>query len=104
MQKLEEIYREIGELEKTEIETQVHVDYSERFAHFLWAGLLFLLAEILLANTRFRSIPWGCNRAFCKPPTLLVAAAATPVEPIFFLGYGASAPGAGELCQPYLGG
>lgn len=56
-QKLEEIYREIGELEKTEIETQVHVDYSERFALFLWAGLLCLLAEILLANTRFRSIP-----------------------------------------------
>ena len=56
-QKLEEIYREIGELEKTEIETQVHVDYSERFALFLWAGLFFLLGEILLANTRFRSIP-----------------------------------------------
>ena len=36
--KLEEIYREIGELEATEIKSDVHVDYSERFAYFLWPG------------------------------------------------------------------
>ena len=56
-EKLEEIYWEIGELETTEVKTQVHVDYAERFAHFLWPGLIFLLAELLLANTRFRRIP-----------------------------------------------
>ena len=56
-EKLEEIYREISELETTEVKTQVHVDYSERFARFLWPGLIFLLAELLLANTRFRRIP-----------------------------------------------
>ena len=56
-EKLEEIYREIGELETTQIKTQVHVDYSDRFAYFLWPGLLFLVGEIILANTRFRRIP-----------------------------------------------
>ena len=56
-QKLEEIYAEIGQLEKTEIETKVHVNYSERFAYFLWPGIILLLAELTLANTRFRRIP-----------------------------------------------
>ena len=55
--KLEEIYQEIGELETTVIDTKFHVDYSERYAYFLWPGLLFLLCEITLANTRFRRIP-----------------------------------------------
>jgi len=56
-EKLEEIYREIGELEATEIKSEVHVDYSERFAFFLWPGLALLLVEMLLANTRFRRLP-----------------------------------------------
>ncbi len=56
-EKLEEIYREIGELEATEIKSEVHVDYSERYAYFLWPGLVLLLFEILLANTRFRRLP-----------------------------------------------
>ena len=56
-EKLEAIYREIGELETTQIETQVHVDYSERYAYFLWPGLVLLLGEVFLANTRFRRIP-----------------------------------------------
>ena len=54
---LEEIYREIGELEATEIKSEIHVDYSERYALFLWPGLVFLLLEFVLANTRFRRIP-----------------------------------------------
>jgi len=56
-EKLEQIYQEIGELETTEVRTRVHVDYSERYALFLWPGLALLLAEVLLANTRFRRIP-----------------------------------------------
>jgi Ca-activated chloride channel family protein len=56
-EKLEQIYRQIGELEATEVKAQVHVDYAERFAHFLWPGLALLLGEMLLANTRFRRIP-----------------------------------------------
>ncbi len=56
-EKLKEIYEEIGELETTKIETQVHIDYAERYAYFLWPGLIFLLGEIFLINTRFRRIP-----------------------------------------------
>ena len=56
-EKLEAIYREIGELEATEIKSEIHVDYSERFAYFLWPGLALLLGEMLLANTRFRRLP-----------------------------------------------
>ena len=56
-QKLEEIYREIGRLETTEITSEVHVEYSERYAYFLWPGLLLLLVEVVLANTRFRRLP-----------------------------------------------
>ncbi len=56
-EKLEEIYREIGELEATEITSEVHVEYSERYAYFLWIGLALLLAETALANTRFRRLP-----------------------------------------------
>ena len=55
--KLEEIYRAIGEMEKTEIKTRDYVDYSELFTLFLWPGLVLLGVELLLANTRFRRIP-----------------------------------------------
>lgn len=56
-EKLKEIYREIGELETTEIKTEIKVDYADRFPAFLWFGLALLLAGVALANTRFRSIP-----------------------------------------------
>ncbi|MEE3234093.1 MAG: VWA domain-containing protein [Candidatus Latescibacterota bacterium] len=56
-EKLEQIYEEIGQLERTEITSEIHVEYSERYTLFLWAGLLLLLCEILLSNTRFRSLP-----------------------------------------------
>ena len=55
--KLEEIYEEIGEMEKVDIKTRDYVDYEERFTGFLWPGLFLLGLEILLANTRFRRIP-----------------------------------------------
>ena len=55
--KLEEIYRAIGEMEKTVIKTRDYVDYSELFTLFLWPGLVLLGVELMLANTRFRRIP-----------------------------------------------
>ena len=55
--KLEEIYREIGEMEKTEIKTRDYVDYTELFPLFLWPGLVLLGLEVALGNTRFRRIP-----------------------------------------------
>ncbi len=56
-EKLQEIYAEIGELEKTEVTSQVHVDYSDRFTSWVWFGLVVLVAEFALANTVFRKVP-----------------------------------------------
>lgn len=56
-EKLQEIYREIAGLETTPIKDQVQVDYAERYAYLLWPGLVLLLGEVVLANTRFRRIP-----------------------------------------------
>ena len=56
-EKLEAIYKEIGELETTEITSEIHVEYSERYLDFLWPGLLLILIELLLSNTRFRRLP-----------------------------------------------
>ncbi len=55
--KLEEIFKEIGELEKTKIEVKEYTRYSEMFAWFVIPGLMLFLLEILLANTYFRKIP-----------------------------------------------
>lgn len=56
-QKLEEIYREIGEMEKTEIKTRDYVEYDELFPWFLGPALGLLGLEVLLAHTRFRRLP-----------------------------------------------
>lgn len=54
---LENIYREIGQLEKTKIEVKEFTRYTELFVNFLALALAALLVEIVLANTRFRKIP-----------------------------------------------
>jgi Ca-activated chloride channel family protein len=54
---LRDIYSEIGELETTEIEERVYVDYEERYAAFLWPAFGLLLLELLLSNTRLRRAP-----------------------------------------------
>ncbi|MCD6336110.1 MAG: VWA domain-containing protein [Candidatus Latescibacteria bacterium] len=56
-QKLSEIYREIGELEKTKIETKEYLHTTELVGYFLLAALGLLMIELILAHTRFRSIP-----------------------------------------------
>ena len=56
-QKLGAIYREIGELETTQISSEMSVAYVEQFGPLLWGGLSLLLAELLLANTYLRRIP-----------------------------------------------
>jgi len=55
--KLEEIYKEIDQLEKSKIEVKEFSRKSEEFMPFALAGLLFLIASILLRTTIFRSIP-----------------------------------------------
>lgn len=54
---LKNIYTEIDQLEKTKTQADVYMDYNEKFEYFVLAGLFLLIAEIVLANTRFRKIP-----------------------------------------------
>ncbi|MEM9665305.1 MAG: VWA domain-containing protein [Bacteroidota bacterium] len=54
---LRAIYDEIGELEKTEIETRIYTDYEERYPFFLYPALGLLLLEVLLATTLLRRFP-----------------------------------------------
>ena len=54
---LEAIYREIDELETTEIQVENFTRYGERFALPLLAGLALLLVEVVLARTRLRTLP-----------------------------------------------
>ncbi|MEE2657083.1 MAG: VWA domain-containing protein [Candidatus Latescibacterota bacterium] len=56
-EKLAQIYEEIGSLETTEIRSQVHVEYMERYSAFLWPGFALLLLEFLIAHTRLRRLP-----------------------------------------------
>ncbi|MBN1351309.1 VWA domain-containing protein [candidate division KSB1 bacterium] len=54
---LEQIYEEIGEMEKTKIEVKEFTRYSELYVIYLLLAALFLIVEIILANTVFRKIP-----------------------------------------------
>src|SRR5690606_36428362 len=54
-EKLEEIYEEIDSLEKTEIEEFQFTNVEERFRPFLLLGGLFLVLELFLRLTVFRS-------------------------------------------------
>lgn len=56
-EKLREIYREIGELEKTRIEVKAFTQYTELFATYAGAGLLLVLLEVLLGGTVLRRLP-----------------------------------------------
>jgi len=54
---LESIYAEINQLEKTTNVVEQFQQYAERFYLFLLPALVLLLQEIVLTNTRFRTIP-----------------------------------------------
>jgi Ca-activated chloride channel homolog len=54
---LAEIYKTIGQLEKTKIETKEYANYTELAWIFILPGFIFFLLEIALANTLFRKIP-----------------------------------------------
>ncbi len=54
---LEQIYREIDELEKTEITMSSYMEYNERFRWFVIPALALLLLEVVLLGTRFRKLP-----------------------------------------------
>ena len=54
---LEEVYRSIDELEKTETEGRLYTEYLERFPLPLILGALCLLLELALGSTRFLTLP-----------------------------------------------
>ena len=54
---LERIYGEIDALETTAVELQSYASFTELFAWPALAGLLLLLAEQALRNTRYRRLP-----------------------------------------------
>jgi Ca-activated chloride channel homolog len=54
---LRNVYAEISELEKTRIEELLYVNYTERYARFLWPAFGMILLEVLLSTTRLRKFP-----------------------------------------------
>jgi Ca-activated chloride channel homolog len=56
-EKLRQIYAEIDQLERTDIESVRHIDYAERFAPFVLAALALLTLEQVLVGTVLRRIP-----------------------------------------------
>lgn len=56
-EKLREIYREIGELEKTRIEVKEFTRYTELFVDYAGLALALLFLEVILSNTYLRKLP-----------------------------------------------
>ncbi len=54
---LRDIYEEIDQMEKSEIESIRFVDYKETFVWFALAGFVLIFCETLLRSTLFRRIP-----------------------------------------------
>jgi len=57
LKSLGQIYEMINRLEKTKVEVEKWVEYKELYPRVLMAGLLVLLINIVLSNTRFLRIP-----------------------------------------------
>jgi Ca-activated chloride channel family protein len=54
---LAEVFREIGDLEKTKIEVKHFTSYTELAPRFMIAGLLLLIGELLVAAFVTRGLP-----------------------------------------------
>ncbi len=57
LESLKNIYKQIDEMEKSEVKVIDHSEYKELFHYFLVSGLALLLLEIGLSNTLLRRIP-----------------------------------------------
>ncbi|MFN0275084.1 MAG: vWA domain-containing protein [Chitinophagales bacterium] len=53
---LSEIYKEIDAIEKQKVDVSITKRYDEKFYPFAFAAIIFLLLEIILSQTIFRSI------------------------------------------------
>jgi Ca-activated chloride channel family protein len=56
-EKLTEIYKRIGEMEKTKVETKSYVEYSELASGLVLPALVLLGLEMCLSQTVFRRLP-----------------------------------------------
>lgn len=56
-ERLRQIYEEIDQMEKTEVEIQVRRLYTEIFPYAITAGLVLLLIDVLLKRTLNRRLP-----------------------------------------------
>jgi Ca-activated chloride channel family protein len=54
---LARIYQQISQMEQTKIKVKEYLQYNELFSHYAFAGLLLLMVEMVLANTRYRKLP-----------------------------------------------
>jgi Ca-activated chloride channel family protein len=54
---LEGVYAEIDRQEKSASEGRLYSEYHEWYQYFMFPGLGLILMEIVLAGTRFRSLP-----------------------------------------------
>ena len=54
---LQEIYRQIDRLEKSDIEVVTKTRFEERFVYFILAALFFLVLDIILRYTSLRTFP-----------------------------------------------
>ena len=57
LESLKNIYKQIDEMEKSEVKVIDHSEYKELFHYFLVPGLMFLLLEVGLSNSLLRRIP-----------------------------------------------
>ncbi|MBT5469223.1 MAG: VWA domain-containing protein [Nitrospina sp.] len=57
LESLKAIYKQIDEMEKSEVKVIDHAEYTELFHYFLIPGLLLLVLEVVLSNTFMRRIP-----------------------------------------------
>ncbi len=54
---LEDVYQDIDQLEKTQLEGRLYTEYRELFQWWLLPGLALVVTELSLRCTRFRSLP-----------------------------------------------
>ncbi|MCM8776254.1 MAG: VWA domain-containing protein, partial [Candidatus Omnitrophica bacterium] len=56
-EELRKIYDEIDQLEKTKVEMESYAEYRELFPPFVLTALFLILVEVVLRQTRFRTLP-----------------------------------------------
>lgn len=54
---LQEIYAQIDQMEKTESEIKIYMEYKELFPYFLIPGLCLLIIELVITQTWLRKLP-----------------------------------------------